>query len=347
MSPAALETPVAAGPPLVSLIVPVFNTKVFLADCVDSLLSQTYTNLEVILIDDGSTDASGSLCDEYARADSRVLVIHQANAGISEARNAGLRLAAGAWIMFVDSDDWLDRQCIAVLVDLAAERKAQIALCGTARATEPSQTRPDNQPDTEVVVIPGDDFLCEPGAYEPVHPVSACAKLLDRGIVQGIEFPRGRLHEDVFTTHRYLHRAKSVALTREVLHYYRQRPGSITAGTMSPGSALDKARAHLERASDLAGFGLTDLAMLEFRRGLGWHLRVTNALRAANDQHTLELAEQRDLVRDLARTLSLDTRARLAAVCAIVAPRSVARLYARGLARSSQGVHPIDGEAGS
>lgn len=344
---ATLVDPPGAG--LVSVIIPVYNTAAFLSDCVDSVLTQTLGQLEVVLVDDGSTDSSGTMCDAYARAESRVLVVHQENGGLSAARNTGLLHASGDWVMFLDSDDWLHPRCLAALHGLLTMCGAQVGLCGTARAN--SYTPPQSIVTGNHACLSGDEFLRGPERFEPVHPVSACGKLIERSIMDGVAFPRGRLHEDVFVTHQILHRAERLSLTTDVLHFYRQRPGSITAGTMSLRSATDKARAHLERASDLVDFGLVDRAALEFRRGLSWHLRVTRLV-ARGSGGTMggmgtELAEQRALIGRTHTGLTLDAKTRLALVALSISPRMAAGLYTRALDRSSErrGVHPIEGEA--
>lgn len=332
--------------PTVSVIIPVYNTEEYLADCVESVLHQTYATLEVLLVDDGSTDSSGSRCDAYALSDPRVRVFHQNNAGLSEARNTGLNHASGQWVLFLDSDDWIAPDCLAVLIELARDGEAQVALCGTARVSAPVEAEPSVGP-VETLVLSGDDFLRNPTPYKPVHPVSAGGKLIRRELLDGVRFPPGRLHEDVFVTHVILHRAERVALTRREMHFYRQRPGSITAGTMSLRSASDKARAHLNRARDLEAFGLSDVAGLEFRRGLGWHLRVARLIRHRSDAERMaELAEQRALLLRRQGRPALTGRARLTVWAYSVAPRTVAWLYVAALRLTTRGMgaHPIEGE---
>lgn len=332
--------------PLVSVIVPVYNTEEYLTDCVESVLTQTYSSLEVLLVDDGSTDSSGRRCDAYAHSDPRVRVIHQANAGLSQARNTGLKHAYGQWVLFLDSDDWVAPDCLSALVDLVSDGEAQLALCGTARVSDPVEAEASAGP-VEAQRVSGDDFLRNPASFQPVHPVSACAKLIGRELLEDVRFPPGRLHEDVFVTHVILHRATRVALTRRVLHFYRQRPGSITAGTMSLRSASDKARGHLSRARDLEGFGLPDVAGLEFRRGLGWHLRVARLIRHRGDAKAMaELAEQRALILQGQGRPTLTGRTRLTVSAYSVAPRTVAWLFAAALHLTTRGMgtHPIEGE---
>jgi glycosyltransferase EpsJ len=116
--------------PLVSVIVPVYNTEIFLAQCIESIINQTYTKIELILINDGSTDKSGALCEEYAKKDSRIIVIHKRNGGVSSARNVGLKQSTGDYIMFVDSDDWLDLNAIVSIISTDKEGKYEVIMYG-------------------------------------------------------------------------------------------------------------------------------------------------------------------------------------------------------------------------
>lgn len=338
------------GGPLVSIIVPVYNTEDFLADCIVSVLAQSYPNLDVVLVDDGSTDSSGALCDEYAANDPRVRVVHQANAGLSEARNAGMDHATGHYVMFLDSDDWVASDCVEVLLGLLVDNDAQVALGGTARVLTLTEVARGPAVQGEARVMIGDDFLRDPAPHQPVHPVSAWGKLIERGLLDGVRFPPGRYHEDVFLTHVILHRASRVAITRRVLHYYRQRPGSITAGTMSLKSAADKARAHLSRARDLDAFGLPDVAGLEFRRGVGWHLRVAAAMSrrapgADDDALVAEMQEQRALLRRPRPGPHGTLRVSVAAY--LISPRAISWAYSIALKRAVRRgatTHAIVGE---
>lgn len=332
---------------LVSVIVPVFNTAEYLADCVGSLLTQTYADLEILLIDDGSTDSSPALCDEYARTDSRVTATHQDNAGLSEARNTGLRRATGAQVMFLDSDDWLARDCIEVLRAVQERCGARMALCGTARVTCPADEPLEAAVTSQPTCLSGDEFLRAAGRFDPVHPVSAWAKLIDADLLDGFAFPTGRLHEDVFTTHRLFHAAQTVAVTRDVHHFYRQRTDSLTAGRMSLASAADKSRAHLERATDLYEYGLGDIGRLEFNRGLGWHLRVSSAAPRHGRSPALasELSEQRTLIGRL-RGRASDGKPlhRLGLAGFSLAPECSSRCYGALLRARGAGSHPIEGQ---
>ena len=207
---------------LVSIIVPVYQVEPYLADCLDSLLAQTYSNLEIILVDDGSTDGSGKLCDAYAERDGRVRVIHQKNAGLSAARNAGLVIARGDYYAFVDSDDVVSPFFVETLLGLDAD----IAQCGFS--TEEEGLAPDDQclPDS-VERLSGRD-ACEALARDRTGSYTVVwNKLFRRRVFDDLRFPQGKQHEDEFVSWQAFWSASRVAITEAPLYFYRQRPESI------------------------------------------------------------------------------------------------------------------------
>lgn len=331
----------------VSIIIPVYNVAEYLDECIESVLSQSHTDLQIILVDDGSTDASGGLCDEWAERDARVQVVHQGNGGLSAARNSGISRASGDFVMFLDSDDWLSSDCIASLTRALKKGNAAAALCGSARAYSTGAPSSEPAPE-EPIVVQAAELFRNPSRFEPVHPTSACGKLFRRALLESFAFPLGRLHEDVFVTHQLLHAAGRLALDRRQLHYYRQRPGSITsAKKMSLRSAADKARAHLERSQDMTGFGLCDVAALEFRRGLAWHLRAAEIARRKPNMATGglrdELREQESLLRAANPTI-IDPKTKVLLFAYQFFPRGTLALLGRALSLSGQVSHPIEGE---
>lgn len=224
--------------PVVSIIVPVYNVKSYVGECVESLCRQTYTNLEILLVDDGSTDGSGEVCDEYAGRDERIRVIHQANRGLSGARNMGLDDARGEYIAFVDSDDLVSPNYVETLYELLMKYEADIAACAYAKGTTEQLT------DIREKVLSLDNVreICMPsvkllkqwhGKYKQQETV-AWNKLYCREVWNGrkkIRFPEGRNHEDVLISHLVVQGAKTIVLTTEILYFYRIRKGSITLQT--------------------------------------------------------------------------------------------------------------------
>jgi len=245
--------------PLVSVVVPVFEVAGYLATCVESILGQTHPYLEVILVDDGSTDGSSELCDSFARRDGRVRVIHQRHEGVSVARNAGIAAATGTHLTFVDSDDWIAPTFVARLLSLLRERDADAAVCHYTRVPDgavPSTAPPFPGEPAIRVLEPDETLLAFLGPDYPTMTV-AWGKLLHRDLLAGIEFPADVRHEDDFVTYRILHRAHRTVVTSERLYSYRQRASSFMAREFDVASRLHRLEAYRERAEyfQLAGLG--------------------------------------------------------------------------------------------
>lgn len=242
------------APALVSIIVPVYNVAPYLGECLDSIVGQTYGNLEIIVVDDGSTDGSGSLCDEYAKRDGRIRVIHQPNRGLSAARNAGLDTAKGDYISFVDSDDAVSPVFIEALLSAGAD----VAQCASCRSLVEFR---------RVGLHPVFDGLSNLEASERMQFDSTgdatvvWNKLYCRRLFEGIRFPEGKQHEDEFVTYKVLWNAHWVAVTGVPLYYYRQR----TTSTMGVGfghKSLDAIEALGQRAAFYRQNGNERLAMM-------------------------------------------------------------------------------------
>lgn len=211
--------------PLISIIVPVYNVEKYVNQCIDSILNQTYLALEVILVDDGSLDHSGALCDRYALKDSRVKVIHKINGGLSSARNAGLDMATGTYIGFVDSDDWIAPSMYEELVHLLQLHEADVAQCGFSLINEKGTvTRKINY---------GNKFYANPKEIEEAFYITdglssvAWNKLYKAEIIEGLRFKVGKNNEDLFFLCDVLPRINSIVSTDVSYYYYLQRKESI------------------------------------------------------------------------------------------------------------------------
>lgn len=215
---------------LISVIVPVYNVENYLQRCVESIQKQTYKNLEIILIDDGSRDTSGSLCDKLAESDARIQVIHKENGGLSDARNTGIRKSLGRYLLFVDSDDFVSEHYVRTLYDELRTENADVAICGYRvteedRFPEKSETSRKKWDATTAL----QNLL-----YQKYFTTSAVCKLYKRELWDGIEFPVGVLFEDTITIPKVLERTKTVVWSNAVLYGYYKRPGSITKSAYSP-----------------------------------------------------------------------------------------------------------------
>lgn len=222
------ETFIAQETPLVSIIVPVYQVKEYIGECVESLLAQTYTNLEILLVDDGSTDGSGEICDEYAAKDSRVRVVHQKNQGAAGARNTGLNLAVGEYVAFVDSDDVITCTYVKELYRLIKKYHADIAACAYARDEK------EKGSNISELCMSSEQMLRQWHGKYKKWETTPCNKLYCRELFEGgrrgemVRFPLGRRHEDVLISHLLVNNAERIVLTTQVLYIYRTRPGSCS-----------------------------------------------------------------------------------------------------------------------
>lgn len=212
---------------LISVIVPVYNMENYLKRCVDSILAQEYGQLEIILVDDGSTDRSPAMCDAYAAQEERIRVIHKENGGLSDARNAGLAVAKGNYIGFVDSDDWIEPGMYKNMYEAAIEHQAEVVVCRYA------EVYPDRVADgscNERVVLTREEvldiFICEHPQYKIYN--SVWSKLFKREIIGDTIFPKGRNSEDiVFTTKAFCKLERCVYIDTAYYNYVKEREGSI------------------------------------------------------------------------------------------------------------------------
>lgn len=209
---------------LISVIIPIYNVEQYLNQCLQSICMQSYKNLEIILVDDGSSDHCPEMCDEWAEKDSRIHVIHKKNGGLSEARNVGISCAKGEYIAFVDSDDWVEKDLYQKLWNELHKNNAQIAACRIVKVFEATSEEQKIYSEQKIftskealqTLLKGQDFCAV-----------AWNKLYRRDIIGNIRFPVGRLHEDEFFTYRVIANASRLVLVPEAQYYYRQRAGSI------------------------------------------------------------------------------------------------------------------------
>ena len=209
------------GEALVSVIIPVYNVEKYLKKCVESVLNQTYKNLDIILIDDGSTDLSGKMCDDWQKRDKRVTVIHKQNGGLSDARNAGLNVARGVYYAFVDSDDYISSDMIEVMVNSMDRNSCEIAICNIVRFTELGDSFLFYHPAT------GEQILLGEKRFQTLSQPSVCNKIFKANLFDNIRFPKGKYYEDTFVYHELLYRAKNIVLTGSDSYWYLERNDSI------------------------------------------------------------------------------------------------------------------------
>lgn len=215
---------------LISVIVPIYNTEAYLWECVSSVLNQSYRELEIILVDDGSTDRSGIMCDEFGKRDSRVMVVHKENGGLSDARNTGISKAGGKYLYFLDSDDVLAEDALSILVSLCEESHAEIALTGLKHFSGHVPRKRRESP--EIEVMSGEETVIRMLKHEDFCH-EAQGKLYLRTFWGEFCFPSGCLYEDYATIYDVAVRAENVVYYKTPKYYHRVRENSITRSCIS------------------------------------------------------------------------------------------------------------------
>lgn len=234
----------------ISVVVPVYNVEKYLAKCVDSILSQTFKDFEIILVDDGSSDRSGTICDEYSTKDCRIHVMHQKYMGVSAARNAGIDYvmehAESEYVTFIDADDWVESDYLSELIygaSLASE-----LVCTSCALVGEKCGRKVRYPDRGWRVLAPEEYWLQ---YDQL--VVVCwGKLFKRTLFSNVRFPEGKIHEDVFATHQLLFKCKQLAFRQVPTYNYFVRDGSITRAKWSP-RRLDALKAYREQCEYFRG----------------------------------------------------------------------------------------------
>ena len=267
---------------LISIIIPVFNIEDCLDRCISSVLDQTYSNLEVILVDDGSSDCCPEICDEWARKDGRIKVIHQKNGGLSAARNSGIDEASGTFILFVDGDDYIASNMVETLYEAIKIARAEMALCDFEKGFDTNFKFSDSLLETEII---GPKEALE-RIYEnnqsAFRYVTAWGKLYHRNLFEQIRYPEGKIFEDMYVTHMLIDRCKKIAVINQKLCYYFQRNNSIVNSTFNI-KKLDYLQAMEDRIQFFKNHGYIELAKIaydEYLHALIWeYSRVRDILK--------------------------------------------------------------------
>lgn len=211
---------------LISVIVPIYKVEQYLERCVDSILNQTFTDFELVLVDDGSPDNCGAICDEYAKKDERIVVIHKENGGLSDARNAGIEWALknsdSEWITFIDSDDWVHIDYLEYLYNSAKKNNTDISVCHFERMSDIDDKINTKLPLSANVYTPEDFYV-----KENVNAVVAWGKLYKKELWTDIRYPYGKIHEDEFTTYKLLFKCNMITVLDCELYYYYINPNGI------------------------------------------------------------------------------------------------------------------------
>lgn len=285
-----------------SIIVPVYGVEKYLQHCLDSILQQTFQDFEIILVDDGSKDNSGKICDDYAAQDTRIKVIHQENAGLAMARNSGLTVAVGLYVAFVDSDDWLEPDMYEMLFSDIEQNMADIALCGyvndygTGKKYDVSTKKDILVLDSEKaieIMLKGKPF----GAY-------AWNKVFKRALLEELRFPNVRFAEDVFFTWNLFHRASKITYNSSAKYHYRQRPESLCSAAFNLNKLSEIEVRKLTYQSTALHY--PQLVELAFARYMQCVIQIGTTL-ASLDEYKGEFLKLRQLISDNAKSIKQST----------------------------------------
>ena len=216
--------------PLISVILPIYKVEEYLDRCVNSILAQSYTHLEIILVDDGSPDRCPQLCDDWAKKDPRIRVVHKKNGGLSDARNAGLAVATGELISFIDSDDWVEPDFFRILYEALSQSNSDIASCEYRKAYE-GQHLPPVSPTYQYHTLNRSEAMSS--LIDNSLQQVVWNKLYKRSAIEGVLFAKGKYHEDEFWSYQVIGRCNQVAVTNYVGLNYFQRADSIMGETYS------------------------------------------------------------------------------------------------------------------
>lgn len=267
--------------PTISVIIPVYNVEAYLSKCIDSVRNQTYRNLEILLVNDGSTDYCESICERYAALDARIKVIHKENGGLSDARNAGIEAARGEFLGFVDSDDWIDEDMYELLYNLISEYEADIAIC---RIREVSGKEIIDGSTNDLVVCNGAEALMfmatQKNDYRFNHTVTN--KLIRKELIQDARFPVGTLVEDIYFTPPLMYASKRCVYRDEAKYnYLTDRHDSIMNAEVTDKMICDELNGYQELELFLSSKGIHDgidhIRTAFLGRLLNFHYEVKNS----------------------------------------------------------------------
>ena len=258
---------------LISVIVPIYNVESYLNRCVDSLVNQTYKNLEIILVDDGSPDGCPQMCDDWAKKDSRIKVVHKVNGGLSDARNAGMKVASGELVSFIDSDDWIDKEAIEKMYNRMLLDNSDVVSCGVKWVTEEGELLNDvhvQQYDVIETHSAMNEIIIDGKLKQHVWN-----KLYKRELIEDILFEKGKYHEDVFWSYQVFGGAEKVSLMNESFYNYVQRSNSIMGENYSVKrlDALDAMKQRCEYVKTKFP-DLYDIALYTYISSCMYHLQL-------------------------------------------------------------------------
>lgn len=286
----------------ISIIVAIYNIEKYVEECIKSIISQSYKNLQIILVDDGSTDNSAKICDKYAKIDNRIKVIHKENGGLSSARNEGLKASSGEYISFVDGDDYLFPTFYQDLYNLINKYEADISECQFLRINENDIKKAkniieeyNNSIEIKEEVYDNNkalDLLYGARLNPYVKKVVVWNKLYKKEILQGIYFPVGKLHEDEYTTFKILDKCKKIVSTNKCLHGYIQTNNSIMRREIKAKRVEDNLDAYIQGSKYFENEGKKNIEMKCRRRYLENCIELAGKVQKSSNTNKDELIKR-------------------------------------------------------
>lgn len=320
--------------PLISVIVPVYKADPYIEACVDSILCQTFADFELILVNDGSPDRSGEICDALARTDSRIRVIHKENGGAAAARNAGLDMAKGKYIAFIDGDDLIHPQYLEFLLTLLIAQGADISWCHydffTDSTTVFAQKLDIQTEITDYVSSRGETILAEFSQHcRRVSLISLCMKLFKREIFEGMRIPEGFIEEDSMVLPMILERAGKIARVKLPLYHWRETPGSVTRSGLSRKSFayIEVSRFQAEffrkRGSEQANYCMREYLY----KALKYYYRIQEQNMELMGEFRTQIKQYRRLYPQYIRAKGLCTKEKIAYTLFLIFPKAARKFY--------------------
>lgn len=300
---------------MISVIVPVYNVEAYLNDCLESIVNQTYSDLEIILVDDGSTDSSGLMCDEWAEKDKRIRVFHIENGGAANARNKGLDECSGDYILFCDSDDYYDKNAVQLLYDVLIRNDADVAVANLQRVSI----------NKEKLDIAGGKIFDRAGVFNEKEvwdnvskdrwgTILLIGRLFRRGVWKNVRFPKIRAYEDEAVFHLLMERTKKMAFIEDALYFYRQTDGSIMRSTGNYVRRLLLPNVLLPRITYLFSEKMYDNAVYNYFKGI-WVIAEASSKQHLHDPETKKRVQE---MKDEYKKVSKEIRGHLRTIKDIV-----------------------------
>lgn len=287
---------------MISVIVPIYNVADYLSKCIDSIINQTYRDLEIILVDDGSTDDCPKICDAYKEKDNRIIVIHKENGGLSDARNAGIEIAKGEYISFIDSDDYIDESMYETMLSNLEATDADLCICGFDRVNDNGEVRSTfSYKDSELTRNDAFEMLVQGNVYF----IISCNKVYKRKIFDDLGFKKGKTHEDEYIMHHVYGECEKIVTISQPFYYYLVRESSITGTVKGNIKHFDYAESYIDRMEYFSSIKEQDFAARMLPITINLFLRLKKNIGITDNQAKKRCNEIRNSIKANSKSINL------------------------------------------